>query len=85
MSGVAAFVVCELFSVYIDICDHGSAQKFQIDLISCGILWSCQILYIPTGASVIVVTTILAVLGVPGVGQADKFSGGGGSGRGICC
>ena len=66
---IPAGVLGQLFAVQIDFGRHGRALKFQPDPAVFRRFRPVQVAEIPAFAPVVVVTAVLAVLGVPGVGQ----------------
>ena len=73
---IPAGVLGQLFAVQIDFGRHGRALKFQPDPAVFRRFRPVQVAEIPAFAPVIVVTAVLAVLGVPGVGQRHRDAGG---------
>ena len=66
---IPAGVLGQLFAVQIDFGRHGRALKFQPDPAVFRRFRPVQVAEIPAFAPVVVVAAVLAVLGVPGVGQ----------------
>ena len=74
-SGISSLVVAKLFTVQIHFTGVGSAVQLQEHSISGGFLRG-QLPRIPAGAAVIIIASILAVDGIPGVWQGNGFQGG---------
>ena len=73
--GISALVVAKFFTIQKHFTGVGSAVQLQEHSISSGFLHG-QLPRIPAGAAVIIIASILAVDGIPGVWQGNGFQGG---------
>ena len=72
---VAALVAGQFFTVEVHLRRHGGSGKFQPGFAALLQSGAVQLTDIPAGPPVIVVAAVLAVGGVPGVGQRYGFAG----------
>ena len=73
-SGISTFMMEKLCSVYKHICRHGCSVKLQISLSVLIHLRFFECAGIFTGSTVVIVSTVLPVLCVPGVRKRYVFS-----------
>ena len=69
--GIATLMMCQLFPIHIYFRCHGSTTEFNPCLLIFRKFRRSKLLYIPAGATVIIVSAILPVDGIPCVGQGD--------------
>ena len=75
--GITAVVVCKLLTVNVHVCGGVSARDIKVVAIALGKIALLNSLYVNAGAAEIIVSAVLAVDSVPGVGQVNALPIGG--------